>query len=254
MNIGTVYLVGAGPGDPDLITVKALRRIREADVVLHDRLVSLELLRETRADAIVINVGKERGTEDLQQDLIHELLIAYARDGKNVCRLKGGDPFVFGRGAEEARALAAQGIEFEVVPGITSAIAAPGAAGIAVTHRDHNHGFMVIAGIRSHAFESAEWSAARLLVKSGGTVVVLMGLGRLPQIVEYLSSGDGSRSTPAAVISNGTLDSQQTRIAPLHDIANQVDGVSSPATLIVGNVVATSLDRIATSDCVSVES
>ncbi len=126
MNIGTVYLVGAGPGDPDLITVKALRRIREADVVLHDRLVSLELLRETRADAIVINVGKERGTEDLQQDLIHELLIAYARDGKNVCRLKGGDPFVFGRGAEEARALAAQGIEFEVVPGITSAIAAPG--------------------------------------------------------------------------------------------------------------------------------
>ena len=236
-----VYLVGAGPGDPDLITVKALKRLRQADVVLYDRLIPLELLNETRAGAKLINVGKQQGTEDLQQSLIHDLLISFAREGKTVCRLKGGDPFVFGRGAEEAEALIEAGIAFEVVPGISSAIAGPGSAGIPVTHREHNHGFLVIAGNKSHGFHSPEWTAARLLARAGGTVVVLMGLGRVSEVADFLMAGGCPGSRTAAVVSNATRLEQEIRVGRIQDIANIARGLASPAIIVFGDVVSTAL-------------
>src|SRR5437016_14010870 len=160
---GVVYIVGAGPGNPDLITVRGLTCLRESDVVLHDRLIDLHLLEEARPDAEIINVGKEPGDESLQQEHIQWLMIEKAREGKTVCRLKGGDPFVFGRGGEEAKALSEAGIPFEIVPGVSSAIAVPAYAGIPLTHRDHAHAFMVITGSRSHDPGSPEWAAAHSL-------------------------------------------------------------------------------------------
>src|SRR5947208_210591 len=216
--LGTVFIVGAGPGNPDLITVRGLTCLREADVVMHDRLIDLHLLEEARPDAEILNVGKQPGEETLQQQHIEWLMIEKARQGKNVCRLKGGDPFVFGRGAEEACALAQAGIPFEIVPGVSSAIAVPAYAGIPVTHRDHAHSFMVIAGSRSHDLRSGEWLAARALVKAGGTVVVLMGLARIRTIVESLLAGDCPSTMPVAVISNGTRPDQECRIGTLGDI------------------------------------
>src|SRR5947207_7439349 len=201
---GTVYIVGAGPGNPDLITVRGLTCLREADVVLHDRLIDLHLLEEAKPSAEIISVAKGPGDEDLQQDHIHGLMIQKAREGRDVCRLKGGDPFVFGRGAEEAHALWEAGIPFEIVPGVSSAIAVPAFAGIPVTHRDHAHSFMVIAGSRSHDLESGEWQAAAALLRAGGTVVVLMGLTRVRAIAERLVASDCARTTPVAVISKGS--------------------------------------------------
>src|SRR5438552_11640789 len=144
--LGSVYLVGAGPGNPDLFTIRGLTCRREADVVMHDRLIDLHLLEEARPDAEMINVGKERGEESLQQEHIQWLMIEKAREGKDVCRLKGGDPFVFGRRGEEASALSSAGIPSEIVTGVPSAIAVPALAGIPVTHRGHAPAFMVIAG------------------------------------------------------------------------------------------------------------
>src|SRR5437870_9572580 len=226
---GVVYIVGAGPGNPDLITVRGLTCLREADVVLHDRLIDLHLLEEGRADAEIINVGKESGDEDLQQEHIEWLMIEKAREGKSVCRLKGGDPFVFGRGGEEARALSEAGIPFEIVPGVSSAIAVPAFAGIPVTHRDHAHSFMVIAGSRSHELDSPDWLAASVLVKAGGTVIVLMGLARLRAIAERLVADGCASEMPVAVISKGTYLIQDCRVGNLSDIASLVDGVKSPA-------------------------
>ena len=161
---GFVYIVGAGPGDPDLITVKGRRCVRRADVILHDRLIHPGLLHEARPNAIVVDAGKRFGHEDQQQAEIHNLMIQYAREGNIVCRLKGGDPFIFGRGGEEVVVLKAAGIPYAVVPGVSSFTAAPAAAGIPLTHRDYTHGFLVITGSRSAGFESAEWKAARELV------------------------------------------------------------------------------------------
>lgn len=235
---GTVYIVGAGPGNPDLITVRGMACLREADVVLHDRLVDRRLLEEVRADAEVINVGKEPGHEDVQQERIEWLMIEKAREGKTVCRLKGGDPFVFGRGGEEARALVEAGIPFEIVPGVSSAIAGPAWAGIPVTHRDHAHSFMVITGSRSHDLESPEWLAARALVKAGGTVVVLMGFSRIRAIMESLLSGKCESTIPVAVISNGTRPNQECRVGTLADITSRIEGVKPPAIIVIGEVVS----------------
>ena len=237
-HLGTVFIVGAGPGNPDLITVRGLTCLREADVVLHDRLIDMRLLEEVRPGAGVINVGKETGDEDLQQERIQWLMIEKAREGKTVCRLKGGDPFVFGRGAEEARALSEAGIPFEIVPGVSSAIAVPAYAGIPVTHRDYAHSFMVIAGSRSHDLESPEWLAARALVKANGTVVVLMGLARIRAIVESLLAGECASSIPVAVISNGTRPGQDCRIGTLSDITNRINGIKPPAIIVIGEVVS----------------
>src|SRR5438093_9508446 len=230
---GVVYIVGAGPGNPDLITVRGLTCLREADVVLHDRLIDLHLIEEARPDAEIINVGKEPGDEDHQQDRIQCLMIEKAREGKNVCRLKGGDPFVFGRGAEEACALSEAGIPFEIVPGVSSAIAVPAYAGIPVTHRDYAHSFMVIAGSRSHDLESPEWLAARALVKAGGTVVVLMGLARIRTIIGSLLAGECASSIPVAVISNGTRPDQDCRIGTLVDITNRIEQMRPPGVIIM---------------------
>ena len=231
-------MVGAGPGNPDLITVRGLTCLREADVVLHDRLIDLHLLEEARADAEIINVGKESGDEDLQQEHIEWLMIEKAREGKSVCRLKGGDPSVFGRGGEEARALSEAGIPFEIVPGVSSAIAVPAFAGIPVTHRDHAHSFMVIAGSRSHELDSPDWLAASVLVKAGGTVIVLMGLARLRAIAERLVADGCASEMPGAVISKGTYLIQDCRVGNLSDIASRVDGVKSPAIIVIGEVVS----------------
>jgi uroporphyrin-III C-methyltransferase len=237
-HLGTVYIVGAGPGNPDLITVRGLTCLREADVVLHDRLIDLHLLEEARLGAEIINVGKETGGEDRQQERIEWLMIEKAREGKDVCRLKGGDPFVFGRGGEEARALSEAGIPFEIVPGVSSAIAVPAFAGIPVTHRDHGHSFMVIAGSRSNDFESSDWLAAAALLNGGGTVVVLMGLGRLGAIASHLTARECRATTPVAVISKGTYLTQDCRIGTLHDIAERVDGMKSPAVIVIGEIVS----------------
>jgi uroporphyrin-III C-methyltransferase len=235
--MGTVYIVGAGPGNPDLITVRGLTCLREAHVVLHDRLIDLHLLEEAHPDAEMINVGKEHGDESLQQEHIQWLMIEKAREGKNVCRLKGGDPFVFGRGGEEAKALAEAGIPFEIVPGVSSAIAVPAYAGIPVTHRDQSHAFMVIAGSRSHDLQSGQWQAASALVKAGGTVVVLMGSSRLTEIVAELVSSACRPATPVALISRGTYLNQDCRIGTLADIANGTDTVKPPAIIVIGEVV-----------------
>jgi uroporphyrinogen III methyltransferase / synthase len=236
--VGTVYIVGAGPGNPDLITVRGLTCLREADVVLHDRLIDLHLLEEAHPEAEIINVGKEPGDEGPQQEHIQWLMIEKAREGKNVCRLKGGDPFVFGRGGEEAVALAEAGIPFEIVPGVSSAIAVPAYAGIPVTHRDYAHSFMVISGSRSHDLESPEWRAASQLVRAGGTVIVLMGLSRLVAIVTELLSNDCNPATPVAVISRGTYLIQDCRTGTLADIVHEIQGLKPPAIMIIGEVVS----------------
>jgi len=236
-HIGTVYIVGAGPGNPDLITVRGLTCLREAEVVLHDRLIDLHLLEEAKPSAEIISVGKEAGDEQHQQEHIHWLMIHKAREGKDVCRLKGGDPFVFGRGAEEAEALSEAGIPFEIVPGVSSSIAVPAFAGIPLTHREHTHSFMVIAGSRSHDLQAADWQAAAALVQAGGTVVVLMGLSRAGAIAESFISRNCSANTPVAVISRGSYLIQDCRTGTLENIATQIDGVQAPAIIVIGEVV-----------------
>ena len=165
-------------------------------------------------------------------------MIEKARQGKNVCRLKGGDPFVFGRGAEEACALAQAGIPFEIVPGVSSAIDVPAYAGIPVTHRDHAHSFMVIAGSRSHDLRSTQWLAASALVKAGGTVIVLMGLSRLGPIVAQLLSNGCDATTPVALISRGTYLIQDCRTGTLASIEKESEGLKPPAIIVIGEVVS----------------
>ena len=234
---GIVYIVGAGPGDPGMITVKGLAAIRTADVIMHDRLIDVRLLDEARLEAEIINVGKQPGRKDGAQELIHLLMTQKARHGKIVCRLKGGDPFVFGRGGEEAEALAEAGIPFEIVPGVTSAVAVPAYAGIPLTHRDHAHAFLVIAGCRSDGSDGDDWPVAARLVTGGGTLVILMGSSRLDRIMKRLIREGCPASMPAAVIQSGTSARQQTRVGTVQDTAQLVDGVRSPAVIVVGSTV-----------------
>jgi uroporphyrin-III C-methyltransferase len=233
-----VYIVGAGPGSPDLITVKGRRCVRNADVILHDRLIDPEILSEARPGAIVIDAGKRFGHEDRQQSEIHELMIEFARKGMTVCRLKGGDPFIFGRGGEEVAVLKAAQIPYEVVPGVSSITAAPALAGIPLTHRDYAHGFLVIAGSRSINFESVEWRTAREFLKAGGTVVVFMGLARLAEISLNLLQSGCRGDLPAAVISRTTWKDQEVRLGTVADIARKSEGLNTPALLVLGDVVA----------------
>src|SRR6059058_1172116 len=226
---GTVYLVGAGPGDPGLITAKGLELLRSADVVVYDRLVSPALLAQAPAEAERIL----RGTD--QQD-VNALLIDRAREGLNVVRLKGGDPFVFGRGAEECEALAAAGVSYEVIPGVTSAIAVPAAAGIPVTHRRHASAFAVVAGHECEEASDLDWNALARLP----ALVFLMGLRALPQITARLIAHGMPEETPAAVIASATLAEQRTVTGTLATLAEraEVAGLEPPATLVVGEVVA----------------
>jgi len=234
---GFVYIVGAGPGNPDLITVKGRRCVRQADVILHDRLISLDLLAQASSKAIVIDAGKRFGHEDEQQAAIHTLMIDYARQGNIVCRLKGGDPFIFGRGGEEVAVLKAAQVPYEVVPGVSSFTAAPATAGIPLTHRDYTHGFLVIAGSKSAAFDSAEWLAARDLLKAGGTVVVLMGLARLDAIGSSLVENGCPATTPAVAIARATWPDEQVRLGTIANIHKEAADLTSPAILVMGKVV-----------------
>jgi len=232
---GKVYLVGAGPGDPELITVKGLRLLREADVVLHDRLLNEKLLRDLKAE--IIDVGKAPGKHKLSQEEINELLIEKAREGKIVVRLKGGDPYLFGRGGEEALALRDAGIPFEVVPGVTSAIAAPALAGIPVTHRGISTALTVVTGHEEPGKDKElDWHA---LARLGGTLVVLMGVGRIRENTSMLLDGGLSPQTPAALIERGSWPDQRCVRGTLGDIAERASssGVKSPAVLVVGDVV-----------------
>lgn len=234
---GKAYLVGAGPGRADLITVRGLQLLHRADVVIYDRLIAQELLDEIRPGAECIFVGKEPGRHTLSQDAISDLLITRVRLGKQVVRLKGGDPFVFGRGGEEVAALAAAGLPFEIVPGISSAIGVPAFAGIPVTQRGVANAFAVVTGhAQAGAPDSADWEALARIP----TLVVLMGLERIDAIVRRLLAAGRDCQTPAAVISWGTTDRQRVVSAPLGELPGALAAAAlpAPAVLVVGEVAA----------------
>ncbi len=230
-----VALVGAGPGDPELITVKGLARLKKAEVVIYDALISPELLEHAPAGAQLIFAGKHPGKHHTNQDAIHAALIAHARSGRRVVRLKGGDPFVFGRGGEEAEALRAAGIPFEVIPGVSSALAVPAWVGIPLTHRECAANFAVVTGHRKRGMQGAsqDWEALARM----DTVVVLMGMRNLPQISAELISAGRAPTTPVAVIQWGTTPRQKTVTGTLADIARRASELSSPAVVVIGEVV-----------------
>jgi uroporphyrinogen III methyltransferase/synthase len=232
-----VSLVGAGPGDPDLITVGAVARLAEADVIVYDRLANPALLRYARADAELTYAGKLPDRHTLTQDQISALLVEHGRAGKRVVRLKGGDPFVFGRGGEEAQALIAAGVPFEVIPGVTSAIAAPAYAGIPVTHRGLASSFAVVTGHEDPAKDETAIDWAKLAT-GVDTLIFLMGVAQLDEIALQLIGHGRAPSTPAAVIEWGTLPRQRSVGATLDGIAAAAvaAGIGSPAVTVVGEV------------------
>ena len=239
---GTVYLVGSGPGDPELLTVKARRLIEAADVVLHDKLPGPEILESIPA-AKREDVGKRAGGEWTPQEYTNRRLVELAEGGDDVVRLKGGDPFVFGRGGEEAQHLAEHGIDFEYVPGVTSAIAGPGVAGIPVTHREHASSVSFVTGHEDPTKEESaiEWDA---LAATGGTIVVLMGVGKLPMYVEELRSAGMDPETPVALVERATWPDQRVASGTLETIVGVRDeaGIEPPAITVIGDVAATRAD------------
>jgi uroporphyrin-III C-methyltransferase/precorrin-2 dehydrogenase/sirohydrochlorin ferrochelatase len=232
---GEVVLVGAGPGDPGLLTLRALRALQNADVVLYDRLVSAEVLDLARRDAERIYVGKAAGKAHVSQDEINALLVKLAQDGKRVCRLKGGDPFIFGRGGEELEALAANGVRFEVVPGITAAAGCAAYAGIPLTHRDHAQVLTLVTGHCKGETDKVDWE---LLARPNQTCVFYMGLNHLDSILARLREHGVPAERAAAVIEQGTQSRQRVVTGTLLDLADRVRAadVQSPALLIVGEV------------------
>ena len=234
---GFVSLVGAGPGDPELMTLKGLRRLRSADVVAYDRLVNPKLLQECRADAELVYVGKHGVQPSYPQEAINALLVQRAQLGHKVVRLKGGDPFIFGRGGEEALTLREANVPFEVIPGVSSAVAAPAYAGIPVTHRHVAASVAIVAGHEDPAKGASghNWRA----LAGVDTLVILMGVGRLEAIAEELIRAGRAPSTPAAVVRWGTTDEQETVEGTLETVAANVRraGLKAPATLVVGEVV-----------------
>ena len=237
-SIGKVYLIGAGPGDPGLITVKGLSCIQNADVVVYDYLAAPSLLAAAPPQAEIIYVGKKGGDHTLSQDKINLLIAEKARAGKTVARLKGGDPFIFGRGGEEAEVLIREGVAFEIVPGVTSAIAAPAYAGIPLTHREFTSTLALVTG-----HEDPEKNASSInwacLAKGVGTLVFLMGVKNLPQIVHQLVLHGKSSQTPVALVQWGTTARQRTVTGTLETIVDRVTAakLSSPAIIVVGEVV-----------------
>ncbi|MEZ4664947.1 MAG: uroporphyrinogen-III C-methyltransferase [Caldilineaceae bacterium] len=229
--VGTVTIVGAGPGDPDLMTVGGLRALQQADLVLYDRLVNAALLEEAPF-AEQVYVGKAPGHHAYTQAEINRALIEGAQQGKRVVRLKGGDPFVFGRGGEECQALALAGIPFKVIPGISSALAGPAYAGIPVTHRHVATSFTVVTGHTAGA-DGIDWDA----LPRRGTLVILMGVAHLPQIAAQLVAHGRAAHTPAAVIHHATTDAQQMVTGTLADIAERAHHLPAPAVIVVGEVV-----------------
>lgn len=232
---GKVYLIGAGPGDIELLTLKAIRALGQADVALLDDLVNRDVLRFLRPDARVIEVGKRGGCRSTPQAFIERQMVRLARAGSCVARIKGGDPFVFGRGGEELAALRAAGIEVEIVSGVTAGIGVPAALGIPVTHRDCAHGVTFVTG-HTQGDAPVRWDA---LVASGTTLVIYMGMTHLPEIVAGLRSAGMSATTPVAIVQNGTLPRAASVVSCLGDVVEAAAdaGLASPALVVVGEVV-----------------
>ncbi|KOS63924.1 uroporphyrinogen-III C-methyltransferase [Lysinibacillus sp. FJAT-14222] len=235
--MGKVFIVGAGPGDVDLITVKGLRCIECADVILYDRLINKNLLSYAKREAKLIFCGKLPQQHAMIQEQINQSLVNYAQQGLIVTRLKGGDPFVFGRGAEEAEVLAQQNIPFEIVPGITSGIAAPAYAGIPVTHRDLSSSFAMVTGhMREGKDDAIQWES---LAKGIDTIAIYMGVGNLPYIRQQLLKYGRDKETPVALIHWGTFSQQKTvtgTLANIEDIVQQ-ENIQNPSIIVVGKVV-----------------
>ena len=234
MKAGMVYLIGAGPGDPELLTLKAVRALGEADVVLADDLAGRDIL-PFAPRARVIEVGKRGGCRSTPQEFIERLMVRYARRGRVVARLKGGDPFVFGRGGEEMLALRAAGVDYQVVPGVTAGLGIPAAMDVPVTHRGLAHGVTFISGHLRNGAEP-DW---RALARAGTTLVVYMGAARVRHIVAELLTGGMSPDTPAAAVENGTLPTEKRVISVLARLPKDVErgGIASPALLVIGKVV-----------------
>jgi len=234
---GSVVLVGAGPGDPGLLTLRALRALNEADVILHDHLVSAEILDLARRDALRIEVGKQAGHHHVTQREINALLLEHARAGRRVVRLKGGDPFVFGRGGEELQFLRAHGVPYEVVPGITAAIACAAYAGVPLTHRDHAQSVRFVTAHCKESLDTLDW---RALAAERQTLAIYMGVAQLPKLRDQLIAHGRTATTPFALIENGTRAEQRVITGTLSELPElqRQHAVQSPALLIVGEVAA----------------
>jgi len=234
---GMVFLVGAGPGDPGLITVKGLEILRSADTVVYDALVDRRLLTEC-GNAEMIDAGKRGGNHTMTQSEINSTLVELAKRGKRVVRLKGGDPFLFGRGAEEAAELRKEGIEVRVVPGVSSSIAVPELAGIPLTHRDDVSMVTMVTG-HERSDRGANRTDWKKLASLGGTVVILMGIGNSKSISEELMKGGSPGDTPAAVITKGSTEEQRTTVTTLASLHSDItsNGIGAPGIIVIGEVV-----------------
>lgn len=243
--MGAVHIVGAGPGDPELLTLKAFRLIQNADIVFHDRLVSDEIMDLVRRDATRVSVGKAKANHSVPQAEIHDLMIKAVQDGQRVVRLKGGDPFVFGRGGEEVEALRGAGIDASVVPGISAALGCAASAGLPLTHRDHAQTLTFVTGhAKSGDVPDLDWQA---LAKPAQTVVVFMGVGTAPKISESLIHAGRAVSTPVAVIENGTRPDEIRVYGTLAELPQLIEraGIKGPALLVIGEVSAIPAEALA---------
>ena len=233
---GRVYLVGAGPGDPDLLTLRAVRLLQQTQAIVYDNLVSPEVLDYVSPNALRFYAGKRRNNHTLLQEEINALLVKLAREGKHVVRLKGGDPFIFGRGGEELETLAAHGISFEVVPGVTAASGVSSYAGIPLTHRDYAQSCLFVTGHLKDGSANLDWPS---LVRPRQTVVIYMGLGGLPEICRQMVAHGAAPELPIAVVQNGSLQTQRVVTGTLANMAERVAqaGLVSPCLTIIGEVV-----------------